>query len=214
MDLSSITTKILSMMRGNDKEFLIMDGLNKNGRAKVDYQALKEFDEPGKQLAYRTLRKIFKEPKYSYEIVEMYAYGDIKLLNTETNLTSYIEVECRTGWQHKYNMLSKFADTNITLKNGVSQLQQSGVRGFCISLSMDDLGKPFANEFYITKLSDLSDEFKDFSPNRRNPNEKFFKLLNHQVVKWVYNFESEKYEKQNEYKPREYKVVKENGYTD
>ena len=186
-----------------------MNGLNKNGRSSIDYQALKQFDGPGKILAYNTLRKIFKEPDYQYEIVEIYAYGDIKLLNTKTNSISYIEVECRTGWQHKKNMLDGFPDTNITLKNGVKQLQQSGVQGFCISLSMDDLGKPFATEFYITKLSDLSDEFKDVSPNRRNRNEKFFKLLNHQVVKWVYNFELEKYEKQNKYKPREYKDLKE-----
>ena len=190
-----------------------MDGLNKNGRSKINYQALKEFDEPGKQLAYNTLRKIFKEPEYSYNIVEKYQFGDIELLKRLTNKLAIVEVECRKGWQHKNNMQCKFPDVNITLKNNVEELQANGAEGFCISLSMDDLKKPFASEFYISKLSDLRKQYTDVSPNYRNQNEKFFKLLHHQVVKWVYDFELERYVKQNEYKPREYKVVKENDYT-
>ena len=198
------------MMQGR---FFNMDGLNKNGRSKINYQALKQFDEPGKQLAYNTLRKIFKEPEYSYNIVEKYQFGDIELLKRLTNKLAIVEVECRTGWQHRNNMQCKFPDVNITLKNNVEELQASGAEGFCISLSMDDLEKPFASEFYISKLSDLKKQFTDVSPNYRNQNEKFFKLLHHQVVKWVYDFELERYVKQNEYKPRDYKVVKENDYT-
>ena len=190
-----------------------MNGLNKNGRSEINYQALKEFDEPGKQLAYNTLRKIFKEPKYSYDIVEKYQFGDIELTNTSNKKLSIVEVECRKGWQHKNNMLNKFPDVNITLKNNVAELQASGAEGFCISLSMDDLGKPFASEFYVSKLSDLRKEYTDISPNYRNPKEKFFKLLHHQVVKWVYDFELEKYVKKNEYKPRDYKVTIENDYS-
>lgn len=194
------------------REFLITMGqLNKNGRDEMDHIAYKLYDTPGKQLAYNTLRKIFKEPEYQYDIVEDYCYGDIKLIKTKTDMLLYVEAECRNPDQHKKNMLSEYADTNITLKNGVKKLQESGVRGFCISLSMDDLGKPFATEFYITKLSDL--QHTGPSPNKRNQNEKFFKLLNHQVVKWVYNFELEKYVKQNKYKPRDYKVTIENDYT-
>ena len=194
------------------REFLITMGqLNKNGRDEMDHLAYKLYDTPGKQLAYNTLRKIFKEPEHQYDIVEDYCYGDIKKTETKTKILTYIEVECRTGWQHKKNMINGFDDTNITLKNGVKKLQDSGVRGFCISLSMDDLGTPFATEFYITKLSDL--QHIGPSPNKRNQDEKFFKLLNHQVVKWVYDFELEKYVKQNKYKPRDYKEVKSNDYT-
>lgn len=184
--------------------------LNKNGRDGFNLEAYKLFDEPGKQLAYRTLRLIFPESEYDYEIVENYGYGDIKLTNKKTKIVSYVEVECRNPIDHKKNMLEKFDDTNITLKNGVKKLQESGVRGFCISLNMDDLGKPYASEFYVTKLSDLL--YRGPSPNKRNQNEKFFKLLNHQVVKWVYNVELGKYIKQNKYKPRFYKESNSNDY--
>jgi hypothetical protein len=109
-------------------------------------------------------------------------------------------------------MQCKFPDVNITLKNNVEELQNSGAEGFCISLSMDDLEKPFASEFYISKLSDLKKQFTDVSPNYRNQNERFFKLLHHQVVKWVYDFELEIYVKQNEYKPRFYKTESHDDY--
>ncbi len=180
-----------------------MGQLNKNGRDEMDHEAYILYDTPGKLLAYNTLRKIFKESEYHYDIVEDYCYGDIKLTQKKTQMVIYVETECRTGWQHKKNMQEGFPDTNITLKNGVKKLQESGVKGFCISLSMDDLGKPFATEFYITKLSDL--QYKGPSPNKRNKDENFFKLLNHQVVKWVYDKNLDKYVKLNEYKPRDYK---------
>jgi hypothetical protein len=189
-----------------------MNGLNKNGRSKINYEALKQFDEPGKQLAYNTLRKIFKEPEYSYNIVEKYQFGDIEILKRLTNKLTIVETEFRTGWQHKNNMQCKFPDVNITLKNNVEELQKSGAEGFCISLSMDDLEKPFASEFYISKLSDLKKQFTDVSPNYRNQNEKFFKLLHHQVVKWVYDFELEIYVNQNEYKPRFYNMETDDDY--
>jgi len=189
-----------------------MNGLNKNGRSIINYEALKQFDEPGKQLAYNTLRKIFKEPEYSYNIVEKYQFGDIEISKRLTNKLIIVENEFRTGWQHKNNMQCKFPDVNITLKNNVEKLQKSGAEGFCISLSMDDLEKPFASEFYISKLSDLKKQFTDVSPNYRNQNEKFFKLLHHQVVKWVYDFELGIYVKQNEYKPRFYNLETDDDY--
>ena len=51
----------------------------------------------------------------------------------------------------------------------------------------------------------MTEDCKGISPNYRSSNEMFYKLLNHQVVKWVYNAELKRYQKLNNYLPRETK---------
>ncbi len=182
-----------------------MSELNNNGRSQFDQSQYQLFDEPGKLLAYNTLKLIFEEPRYSYKMIEKPQFGDIELYDSLKGITYLIEVECREPWQHKDNMRGRFPDVNITLKNKTQQLRLNGTKGFCISFSKSDLGKPFASEFYISKLSDLTDDVKGHSPNYRSKNEMFYKLKNHQVVKWVFDLELNKYIKLNNYKPREYK---------
>ena len=184
---------------------LIMNELNKNGRSMFNKSQYLLNDQPGKLLALNSLKLIFKEPRFSYEIIEDFQFGDIKIIDTFTMKIKLIEVECREPWQHKNNMIGKFSDVNITLKNNVQKLQQNNIEGFCISLSKADFGKPYASEFYITKLSDMTEDCKGISPNYRSSNEMFYKLLNHQVVKWVYNAELKRYQKLNNYLPRETK---------
>ena len=75
-----------------------------------------------------------------------------------------------------------------------------------------DEGKSFATEFYIIKLSDLDLKYIGPAPNRRHDDEWVYKLLNHQVVKWIYDYNLEEYVKQNEYKPRFYKTESHDDY--
>ena len=182
-----------------------MSELNRNGRSKFIKSEYLLNDHSGKILALNSLKLIFKEPRYIYQLIEDFQFGDIKIIDSVDNKLKLIEVECREPWQHKNNMIGKFSDVNITLKNNVSKLQKENVDGFCISLSKADFGKPFASEFYITKLSDMTEDCMGVSPNYRSSNEMFYKLLNHQVVKWVYNVELKRYQKLNNYLPRETK---------
>ena len=195
-----------------------MNGLNKNGRPHIDKKDFDECDEPGKILAFNTLKRIFKQPNYELIIPdETYQYGDLYLniLSKKTRELmeqELVEVECREPWQHKDNMLGRFADVNFPLKHKVQELKLAGIKGFSISLSKADLGKSFATEFYIIKLSDLDLKYIGPAPNRRHNDEWVYKLLNHQVVKWIYDYNLEEYVKQNEYKPRFYKTESHDDY--
>jgi hypothetical protein len=190
-----------------------MNGLNNNGRPFIDQKDFDECDEPGKILAFNTLTRIFKQPNYELIIPdETYQYGDLHLNNLFKKTQELVEVECREPWQHKDNMLGRFADVNFPLKHKVQELKTAGVKGFSISLSKADLGKSFATEFYIIKLSDLDLNYIGPAPNRRHKNEWVYKLLNHQVVKWKYDYILEEYIRQNEYKPRFYKKESHDDY--
>ena len=178
---------------------LIMDiELNKNGRAKINKEALRLYDLPAKQLAIRSLKLKYPESRFSYRIVETFQFGDIIMTEKSTGQEYLVEVEARNERDHPKNMIGAFPEVNITLKNNLESLHNEGKKGFCISVNMDDLDKEYASAFYITMLKDIAVAPKKKSYNWRGGyDEYFFKLRNDQAQRFKLDQSTSKYVKIN-----------------